>query len=116
MLLVFDQGLEPGEGFVPLPGDAIEGLAGFFEPLGTQFEEVFAALAHASNEAGILQDQQVLSDGLAGESGAVREGGDRESRSLTEPHQECQPRLVTQGGEQWHIPAQVSKSAVTASW
>ena len=65
--LFFDEGFEAGERLVPFGGDAVEIIAERVDGLAVEFEEGMAAGADAADNFGLLEDAQVLGDGLARE-------------------------------------------------
>ena len=96
----FDQGLEAGQGSVPVLGDEGEVLPEVVDGFGGQLEAALAAGAGAADEAGCFEDAEVLGDGLAGEAGALGELSDRARVGVGEFCDEGEPGLVPEGGEE----------------
>ncbi len=63
-------GLEPP---IPLPGDLGHGPAGLVEAVDIHLEKDLPALLPATDEPGLLEHDQVLGDGLAGEGDLARQ-------------------------------------------
>jgi len=69
----FDEGAEAIEGGVPLAGQGVEIVFEGLDREGVEFVEALAAGVGAADDAGALEDAEVLGDGLAGERGAFGE-------------------------------------------
>jgi hypothetical protein len=63
-------GVEPP---IPFPGDLGHGPAGLVEAVDIDPEEDLAALLSATDQPGVLEHDQVLGDGLAGEGNPARQ-------------------------------------------
>jgi hypothetical protein len=56
---------QPRQGLVPLPGDSIQGIAGFMKGPGLKLEEIFAPAANTSNQARALENAKVFGNRLS---------------------------------------------------
>jgi len=63
----FDEGLQPGEGLIPLLGDEIEILLEAFDGTRIEFEEIFATGLEAANHSRAMQDTKMFADRLPGQ-------------------------------------------------
>jgi hypothetical protein len=86
----FDR-LEPS---VPVVGELRHGLRRLVEPARVDPEEDFAAHPVARHEAGVLENGEVLDDGLAGEGDVLREGARRRLAATDEQIEDPATRQV----------------------
>src|SRR5437899_1687510 len=63
----FDEGLQAGEGVVPLTGDVVQVVFEIVDRLLFELVLTLAPLAAALDEAGLFEDAQMFADGLARE-------------------------------------------------
>ena len=70
---IFGEDFQSSQRQIPLLRDEIEILAGLGEGLGIKLEAAFAAGTSAAYDANVLEDAEMLGDGLAGEPRARRE-------------------------------------------
>ena len=66
MFSTLDEGFEPVQGVIPLPGQALEVLVGIVEALRFELPDAFPPLAAAPDQAGLGQHVEVLGNGLPG--------------------------------------------------
>jgi len=69
---IFDEGFQSSQRLIPLLRDEIEILAGLGEGPGIKLVAAFAAGTSAAYDANVLEDAEMLGDGLAGEPRARR--------------------------------------------
>jgi hypothetical protein len=64
---VFDEGLEPGEGLIPLFGDKVEIALDFLDRLRIELEQSLALSPDAVDDANALHHAKMLRDRLPGQ-------------------------------------------------
>src|SRR5258708_12084302 len=97
--LIFDERAEAVERGVPLPRYLIKIEACVRQALRIEPPASFAAVARTADQAGTLQDPQVLRNCLARDFGAGREPGDGHWPLPTHPRHTPQSRAVSQSHE-----------------
>ena len=101
----FDEGAEAKEGGVPLAGDGVEVVFEGLDGEWVELVEALAAGAGAADDAGVLEDAEVLGDGLAGDERAFGKLGYRALLAAAELGQQRQASFVAEGGEEGGMTA-----------
>jgi hypothetical protein len=95
----FDEGAEAVEGGVPLAGERVEVVLEGLDGEGVDLVEALAAGVGAADEAGSLEDAEVLGDGLAGDGRAFCKLGYRALLAGAELGQQRETCFIAEGGE-----------------